>query len=217
MKSKWLILFGLTVFLSTTANIAYAKIDIAPYYSIKSTKSVTPGKKDSENEKIRQREEFGLKFTFSMYKFLKFQFAAGQNNLTTTEKVSEVTDEYGEIDFASELDLDTTVPDKDVRIKETQNIAKASFIFDPSFSIFIARIKLGITARQRIIEKSETGLEDVMITDGPTYNPHSGIGFGVRLSRRMYWMAEYEFYHYAYPPDLEPFERELSISFGVSI
>ena len=207
----------LTLLCLALYSTSYGKIDIAPYYSLKSTKSVTPGKKNSENEKIKQREEFGIKVNVGMYKLLKFQFSAGQNNLTTTEKVSEVRDEYDEIDFSSELDLDTTNPDKDVRIKETQNIAKASLIFDPSFSIFIARLKIGITARQRIVEKSAAGEPNTKITDGPTFKPHSGIGFGVRLSRKMFWMAEYEFYHYSYPPDLEPFERELSVSFGVSI
>ncbi|NRA64819.1 MAG: hypothetical protein HRU19_10085 [Pseudobacteriovorax sp.] len=196
---------------------AYGGVDIAPYYSIKSTKSVTPGKKSTETEKIRQREEFGIKASVKFWRLMAFQFSLGQSNLTTTEKVSEVVDEYDEIDFATELDLDTSNPDKDIRIKETQNVGKLSFTLDPSFSIFILRFKLGITARQRIIEKSETGLEDVTITEGPTYKPHSGFGFGVKLTRKMYWMAEYEFYHYKYPPDIEPFERELSVSFGVSI
>ena len=170
-----------------------------------------------DNEKVKQREEFGVKATLSMYRFLKFQFAVGQNNVSTSEKVSEVEDEYGEIDFATDLAIDTSDPEAEINIKETQNLAKLSFVLDPSFSIFIARFKLGITARQRIVESSGVGQVATKITEGPTYKPHSGFGFGVRLNRQMYWMAEYEFYHYKYAPDIEPFERELSVSFGFSI
>lgn len=197
-------------------SLVTAGVDISPYYSLKSTKSVTPGKK-VDNEKVEQREEFGLKATVKMWRLLKFQFAIGQNNLSTSKASSEVVDEYDEIDFQTELAIDTSDPDAELNIKETQNLAKLSFVFDPSFSIFIARLKIGITARQRIIEKSGTDIESVKITEGPSYKPHSGLGFGVRLSRKIYWMAEYEFYHYKYAPDIEPFERELSVSFGISI
>ncbi len=209
-------LVALVLFYGSSITALYAGVDISPYYSIKSTKSVTPGKK-IDNEKVAQREEFGIKATIKMWRLLKFQLSVGQNNLSTSERASEVVDEYDEIDLATELQIDTTNPNAELNIKETQNLAKLSFVFDPSFSIFIARLKIGITARQRIIEKSGTNVQSIKITDGPSYKPHSGIGFGVRLTRQMFWMAEYEFYHYKYAPDIEPFERELSVSFGVSI
>ena len=199
--------------------MAEARISIAPYYSIKSTKSVNPAKKGEtiENEKVNQREEFGLRANISFWRLLKFQLSVGQSNNTKTEKAIEVEDEYGEIDFRQDLNISVDDPEKDISIKETQNVGKMSFIFDPSFSIFIARFKLGITARQRIITKEEQGLEPETITEGPTYNPHSGFGAGIRLSRSMYFMIEYEFLHYKYPPDIEPFERTLTASYSVSI
>lgn len=206
-----------TVFLVATP--AWARFTFAPYASIKSTKSITPGKKDqsTENEVIKQRQEYGLRASVSFWRLFKTQLSVGQSKLTTTQKVSQVKDEYGEIDLNAELNTDTSDPDKDLKLTETQNVGKFSLILDPSFSIFIARFKLGITARQRIIEKEEVGVAPTKITDGPTYKPHSGVGVGIRFTPRMYFMAEYEVYHYAYPPNIEPFERELSVSYNVSI
>ncbi len=205
--------------LALMSQSAEARISIAPYYSIKSTKSVNPAKKGEtiENEKVNQREEFGLRANIRFWRLLKFQLSVGQSNNTKTEKAVAVEDEYGEIDFQQDLNISVDDPDKDISIKETQNVGKMSFVFDPSFSIFIARFKLGITARQRIITKEEQGLDPVTITEGPTYNPHSGFGAGIRFSPRMYFMIEYEFLHYKYPPDIEPFERTLTASYSVSI
>ena len=209
----------LAVFLIGAGGTSHARVDIAPYFSIKSTKSVTPGNNDKtiDDEKVSQRQEYGVKATVSMWKFLKFQASVGQSDLSKTEKVTDAKDEYDEIDFQQELAIDTSDPNADVTIKEQQRVGKLSLIVDPSFSIFIARFKLGITARQRIIDKSQAGQPDTQVVDGPTYKPHSGFGFGVRMSARMYWMAEYEFYHYKYAPDIEPFERELSVSFSFAI
>ena len=195
----------------------FAKISFAPYFSIRSTKSVNPNKKsDTETEKIRKREEMGIRFSLSFWRLMKFQLGVGQSKQTLTQKTSEVVDEYDEIDFSSDLDMSTDDPDKEVKTVDTQNRAKLSFIFDPSFSIFIARVKIGITAQQRIMKKEETGAEATTVTKGPTFKPHSGLGFGVRLTPTMYFMAEYSAYHYKFP-DVEPFERQLTVSYSLSI
>lgn len=195
---------------------AEARFDVAPYVSIKSTKSVTPGKKDTENEKIQQRQEYGIKASLSFWRLFKTQLSLGQSKQTTTHKVNNVVDEYGEIDFNKDLNMDTTDPDKEIRLIETQRVGKFSLMIDPSFSVFILRLKVGVTALQRIIEKEELGQPGQTITEGPTYKPHSGLGFGIRFTPRMYFMAEYEMYHYKFP-EAEPFERELSVSYNVSI
>ncbi len=202
-----------------TSSQAWARLTFAPYVSIKSTKSVTPGKKDSstENETLKQRQEYGINASLSFWRLFKTQLSVGQSVLTTTSKVSEAKDEYGKIDFAQDLNMDTDQPDNEVKIKETQRVGKFSLLLDPSFSIFILRFKLGVTAMQRIIEKEETDREPTSITVGPKYNPHSGFGAGIRFSPRMYFMAEYNFFHYNYPTEIEPFERELSVSYNVSI
>lgn len=201
------------------ASEAWAGLSFAPYASIKSTKSVTPGKKDqsTENEVIKQRNEYGIRASLSFWRLFKTQLSVGQSKLTTTQKTSQVKDEYGEIDLNTELNMDTSDPDQEVRLTETQNVGKFSLIIDPSFSIFIARFKLGITARQRIITKDGDGIAPEKVVDGPTYKPHSGVGFGIRFTPRMFFMAEYEVYHYMFPPKVQPFERELSVSYNVSI
>lgn len=213
---KWLAIAWMTWGI---AGFAQARISIEPYFSIKSTKSVTPGNSDKtiDGEKVNQRQEAGIRGTLTMWKFLKLQASVGQSTLEKTEKATQVKDEYDEIDLQTELAIDTSDPTVDVSITEKQQVGKFSFLFDPSFSIFIARLKIGVTAQQRTISKSQLGQPDTELTDGPTYKPHSGVGFGIKFSPRMYWMAEYEFYHYKYAPDIEPFERELSVSFGVSI
>ncbi len=210
---------ALALALGLPSSAAFAGLSFAPYVSIKSTKSVTPGKKDqsTETEVIKQRQEYGLRASLSFWRLFKTQLSVGQSKLTNTQKVSQVKDEYGEIDMNQELNVDTSDPDKQLRLTETQNVGKFSLILDPSFSIFIARFKLGITARQRIIQKDETDVPSVKLTEPITYKPHSGVGFGVRITPRMFFMAEYEVYHYMFPPKLEPFERELSVSYNISM
>jgi hypothetical protein len=213
----WQTALASTLFLVSSS--AWARVTISPYVSIKSTKSVTPGKKDSstENETLKQRQEYGINASVSFWKLFKTQLSVGQSQLTTTSKVSAAKDEYGKIDFAQDLNMDTDQPDNEVKITETQRVGKLSLLIDPSFSIFILRFKLGITAMQRIIEKDEMGREPASITVGPKYNPHSGFGAGIRFTPRMYFMAEYNFFHYNYPTKVEPFERELSVSYNISI
>ena len=97
--------------------------------------------------------------------------------------------------------------------------------FDPGFWIFIMRAKAGVTATQRIVDTeqalvdADTGESTIAkrsVTTGPTYKPHSGFGFGVRLGRTMYFMAEYNMFHYKFP-EIEPFEREVAVSYAVSL
>ena len=195
---------------------AFAGFDFAPYASIKSTKSVTPGKKSTEDESIKQRQEYGIRASLSFWHLFKTQLSVGQSKTTTTQKTSTVVDEYGEIDYNKDFDMDTSNPDNLMKLTETQRVGKFSLILDPSFSIFILRLKVGVTAVQRIVDKEEVGQPNQSITTGPTYSPHSGVGLGVRFCPKMYFMAEYEMYHYKYPK-IEPFERELSVSYNVSI
>jgi len=53
--------------------------------------------------------------------------------------------------------------------------------------------------------------------EGPiTYKPTASAGAGVRIGRTMYFMAEYGFFFYKFP-ETKPFEREVSVSYGVSL
>lgn len=218
MKMSSALTLFIVVSIFTYSERVMARFYISPYFSIKSTKSINPDKKNDgvEGEKIRQRQEMGIIGGISFYNLLKVSLSLGQSKLTTTEKSQYARDEYDEIDFEEDLDMSTDDPDKEIKITETQRVAKLSVVVDPSFWIFILRAKVGVTARQRILDKKEQGMEDTSFTKGPTYKPHSGLGFGVRLTPRMYFMVEYGAYHYKFP-DLEPFERELSVNYSVSI
>lgn len=197
---------------------AFAGVTISPYVSVKSTKSIKPGKKDksTETETVKQRQEYGLRGTLSMGRLFGLSLGVGQSKLTTTQKVRDAKDEYGEFDYAEDMNMSTDHPDQEIKVTETQRNAKLTVSFDPSFSIFILRAKAGVTAQQRIIDTEQTDAEPQSKVFGPTYKPHSGFGLGVKLSRKMYAMAEYSFNHYKFP-EIEPFEREVSVSFSISI
>jgi hypothetical protein len=200
------------------AGSAEARVSIDPYVSIKSTKSVKPQKADKtkEDETVKQRKEAGLRATVKFFRLFGIQASAGQSTLTTTEKTQNVTDEYGEIDYDSDLNMSTDTPDTLVKITEVQRNAKLSVVLDPSFWIFILRAKAGVTATQRIVTVEETDKDPTTATFGPTYKPHSGFGLGVRFSPKIYAMAEYNMFHYKFP-ELEPFEREVAVSFSVEL
>lgn len=197
---------------------AMAGVSIDPYVSIKSTKSVKPQKADKtkEDETVKQRKEAGLRATLKFYRLFGIQASAGQSTLKTTEKTQNVTDEYGEIDYNSDLNMSTDTPDTLVTITEVQRNAKLSVVLDPSFWIFILRAKAGVTATQRIVTVEEADKDPTTVTTGPTYKPHSGFGFGVRFTPKIYAMAEYNMFHYKFP-ELEPFEREVAVSFSVEM
>jgi hypothetical protein len=201
----------------SVSEAAFARITFSPYYSVSSTKSISPKRKDStETEKISQREEKGLSAGVSFFRIVGLSLSVGQNFKTTTTTEQTVTDEYGEIDLNSELDSSTRTPGMQTKIKDTQNKAKFSFYLDPGFWIFVARMKLGVTATQR---KVQVFADDILVDTqdpAPTYKPHAGLGLGVRLSSRIFAIAEYTFFFYKFP-EKEPFEREATISFGFSI
>lgn len=216
MKHKLLTLIaGAFLFCGTSA---YARITVSPYVSIKSTKTVKPQKKDKtqEAETVKQRQEAGIRGSLSFWRLFSLSLGVGQSKLTTTEKVQDAKDEYGEIDYEKDLNMSVDDPTQEIKVTETQNNAKLTVAIDPGFWIFILRAKAGVTAQQRIIETEQTGSDATKLTFGPTYKPHSGFGFGIRFTPQMYAMAEYTFNHYKFP-EIEPFEREATISFAISI
>lgn len=216
MKHKLLFLIAALAF--TCSSAAQAGITVSPYVSIKSTKSVKPQKKDKtkETETVKQRQEAGIRGSVSFWRLFSLTAGVGQSKLTTTQKVMDAKDEYGEIDYEKDLNMSTENPEQELKITETQRNAKLTVAIDPGFWIFILRAKAGVTAQQRILETEQEGTEPTMLTFGPTYKPHSGFGLGVRFSRSMYAMAEYTFNHYKFP-EIEPFEREATLSFSISL
>lgn len=194
-----------------------ARVTFSPYYSVSSDKSIIAKKsKGTETEKKTFREEKGLKAGISFWKLFGASVSVGQNYKVTTSTESEISDEWGELDYSKDLNTSTSTPGSEKKIKETQNKAKVSVMFDPGFWILIARTKLGVTATQRLVDVYEN---DVLVSElkpEPTYKPHAGFGLGVKLSRRIKAMIEYDFFFYKFP-ETKVFERETSISFSFAI
>jgi hypothetical protein len=195
---------------------AYARLQIAPYASISSTKKISPADAGKEDSKNVQRQTYGIRASFAMFRLLKIQASVGQNETTTVTKTQDAVDEYEEIDYEKDLEMSTDDPDREVKISETQRLGRLGIVLDPGFWILIARAQAGVQATQRIVELQE-GTEAAVKTEEPiTYKPYAGAGLGVRLSPRLQAMAEYNIYMYKFP-EYEPFEREVTVSFIVAL
>ncbi len=210
-KSKVLLLFVAL----NLSQLAKAGIIFEPYLSIASTKSLKPNRaKGTESETISERKEGGLKAGIKLGSFFSLYGAVGQSKQTTTTTQSQIVDQFGQIDF--EKDLDTRTSGKETKLLETQNKAKVGLDINPSFWIFIVRTTVGVAATQRLVKAYE---EDVLlknINPEPTYKPFAGAGLGVRLGPKMFALAQYNFNFYMFPKK-EPFEREVNISYGISL
>ncbi len=214
-----LLSFGLALFCGVAiSQVGEAKVTFSPFYSISGTKAIKPDKANSGKENVtnRQRQTYGLNAGISFWKVFGAQFSIGQSQLTLTQKTQDAVDDFGDIDYERDLNMDTSNGDSDVKTVETMNKARLGIVLDPSFWILIMRAKAGVQATQRIMELEQAGLEPQKHEEPITYKPYAGVGAGVRLSRRMFVMAEYSFYFYKFP-EYEPFEREVQVSFGVSI
>lgn len=211
-------LFGpvLVALALTCSSSGWARFHFEPYVSLTSNKSITTNRSDgTETEKIRERQEAGIRAGLSFFRLFKLNLSAGQSVLTTTISESEIIkDEYDEINFGSEID--TSTEGKETKTEETQNKARLSLLFDPGFWIFIARLKIGVTARQRLLKVYQDDALVKNLEPPITFKPHAGVGLGVKLAPRMYFMVEYSFYYYKFP-ELEPFERAATISYGIGI
>lgn len=196
----------------------FAGITIEPFASISSTKGISPDRKNKnkENETIKERQTYGLRFGIKMWRLFNLQLSVGQNQTTTTTKTQNVVDEYEEINFDKDLDMNTGDPDKEQRIKETQKVGRAMVVIDPSFSVFVLRAKAGVQATQREFSREATGEAKTQFVGPITYKPVAGAGAGIKFTPRTFFLAEYSLFFYKFP-NTKIFEREVSVSFGVSI
>lgn len=228
MKSLlWLVarLFTATVImgLMLQAPESYAQkggrsgVSIEPFGQINSVKTKVRDKEDptKQTEVIRERKTVGLRVSLGLGRLFKLQASGGTNTLTTTTTQQDAVDEYEEIDYEKDLDMGTDDPEKEIKIKEVQKRGTASLVLDPSFSIFIMRARAGVTAVQRELTKEALGENTVTLVTPWTYKPTATVGAGIRIGAKMYFMAEYGYFFYAYPKT-EPFEQEVTVSYGVS-
>ena len=204
--------------------IGFARISIEPFASVSSTKQIKPDKAGSsksdpattETEIVKQRTTYGIRGSVSFFRLMKFQLGLGQNQLTTTSKTSQAVDDYGEIDFNKDLNMDTDTPDKEVKVTEVQKKGTATLVLDPSFSIFVLRAKAGVVATQREFKKEEQDKPTSTYISPIKYKPTVGAGAGIKFGPRMYFIAEYSLFLYKFP-EKSPFEREVTVTYGVSL
>ena len=200
------------------SSVAVAGISISPFVTVSSQKTIKPNKinKSQEDETNKQRTTYGLAGSVSFWRLFKFQLSVGQNQLTTTTKTQNAVDEFDEIDYEKDLNMSTNDPESEVKTIEIQRKGRASLLIDPSFSIFVLRAKAGVQATQRLFSLKQEGQEEQKYTSPITYKPVAGVGAGIKFGARMFFMAEYGFFFYKFPKT-EPFEREVTVSYTVSL
>jgi len=209
----------IVVALMTLASLpAQAKITVAPFASVSSTKQIKPDKANNkkENATLKQRTTYGLRAGISFWRILSVQAQVGTGKLTTTEKTQDAVDQYDDIDYEKDLEMDTSDPEAEVKTTDTQNMARLGIAFDPGFWIFILRAQAGAQATQRTVEMEQADGEMSKTEEPIKYKPYAGAGAGVRLGPRMFFIAEYNIFMYKFP-ETAPFEREVTVSFGASI
>lgn len=193
-----------------------AGVTVTPYASISSNKKTFTARDGTRQEKTIERQAFGLRLSFRLYRALRLQLSAGQSTREATERAIEVVDEFDEINFERDLDLSTDNPDNQVQTKETINRGRVSFVLDPRLGPLIFRLKTGVQVTQRQFSLKEEGEAEVKTEPEPTYKPIAGAGLGLRLTRRMKAMVEYDLFFYAFP-ELEPFNSEIVVSYSIAI
>lgn len=207
-----------------SAETAHARISFEPFASVSSTKSIKTDKAGKNSTKpaatetavTKQRTTYGIRASIGMFRILKFQLGVGTNELATTTKVSQAVDDYEEIDYEKDLNMDTSDPDAEVKMTERQKKGTATLVLDPSFSIFVLRAKAGVVATQRETEKEQTGSPKTTYISPISYKPTVGGGAGLKFGPRTYFIAEYSLFLYKFP-EKAPFEREVTVTFGVSL
>ena len=189
----------------------------APYYGLSSTKKINTNKSDKSQEDTvnKTREEYGIKLGLKLGRLFKTEFSVGQSILTVTEKTRDAVDEFDEIDYEEDLNMDTSDPDVDVKTTDEILNARFGLIFDPSFYIFVLRTKLGVKAQKRKLTLEQPPSAPVVSEPPITYKPYAGAGLGVKISRKMFFIIEYVGHFYKFP-ETEPFQREVTVSYNIA-
>jgi hypothetical protein len=151
-----------------------------------------------------------------MWRLLKLEGSVGQSVMENTFESQAAVDDFGSIDYEADANIDTSDGAPPVKTTETMRQGRAGIALDPSFSIFILRGKAGVQGTQRLMKVAQDGVTTEDIEEPITYKPYAGYGGGIKLNSRTFFLMEYTFFLYKYP-EIEPFIREVSVSFGVSI
>jgi hypothetical protein len=216
---------GLAVILAESGEAAAKTLQIVPYASVSSTKSIKPnkvGKKESTTvateETVAQRTTYGLRMNVRMGRLFNLQIQGGTNKLDQTRKASAMRDEYGDIDFTKDANVDTSAQDATYKYSEEQRLAQVMLSMQPSLGKML-KVKLGagVRARERFLKITDNAAgTQTDLHDPIRYNAVASAGFQARLLRALSATAEYNFYFLKFPKT-EPHEQEVLIGFGFQL
>ena len=195
-------------------------LTIAPFASVSSTKSIKPNaSKSASDEIVTQRITYGLGVELRLARFFSVGVKAGTNQVDTTKKASAMRDEYGDIDFEKDANVNIQDQNASYHYKEKQLIGDARAYFRPSlFSGLWAKFSAGVRARKRDVTVTQTGDTTTAkdIHDPIKYHAVGGAGLGFRLLKAFHGSIDYSFYFLKFPKT-QPHEQSVSVAFGVEI
>jgi hypothetical protein len=225
-KSHLSLAFALAAGFLVLPDTAWAgPVQIVPYAAVSSTKAIKPnkvGKSTSSStpteETVTQRTTYGLRINVRMSRLFNLQIQGGTNKVDQTRKASAMRDEYGDIDFSKDANVDTTAQDATYTYREEQRVGQVLLAMQPRFGkILQAKIGAGVRARERFVNVTDKATEkQTSIHDPIRYNAVASAGFQARLMRAFSATAEYNFYFLKFPKT-EPHEQEVLIGFGFQL
>ncbi len=218
MKGVTLVaIFGLAA-LSDNA-LAASRFTVGPFASVSSTKSIKPtADKESSEEVVTQRTTYGLRIGVGLSRFFGLDIKGGVNEVDRTKKAVAMRDEFGDIDFQKDANVNPDDQNATYRYQESQKVGTAKLVFSPRlFSFVWLNVGAGVRARKRDLTVTDSVAGTKQVIDDPIrYHAIGSAGLGFRLLRAFTGSIEYSFYFLKFP-ELEPHEQEVAVSFGVSI
>lgn len=221
-----LLTFGLLLLsVSNTRAFAAGGLQIVPYASVSSTKGIKPKKvsnkattNEATEESVAQRTTYGLRLSVRLSRLFNLQIQGGTNKLDQTRKTVAMRDEYGDIDFTKDANVDPNALDGTYKYSEEQRLGQAKLTIQPSLGSFL-RLNLGagVRARERFVTVVDnTTNATTKIHDPIRYNALASAGLNARLLRAFTATIEYNFYFLKFPKT-EPHEQEALIGFGFQL
>ena len=214
------------VSLASAEALAAGRLSVVPFASVSSTKAIKPaaaGKKDggaskNSTETVTQRTAYGMRIDIRLSRLFALNVSGGVNAVDQTKKSVAVRDEYGDIDFQKDANVDPANQEAEIRYKEQQRLGVAKLVLQPMLTSWLTiKASAGVRARQRLIDvEDKTKAASTHIKDPIRYNAVAGAGVSARLLKAFTAHAEYNFYFLKFPKT-QPHEQEALIGFGVSI
>lgn len=200
------------------SGLAFGRFSVGPFASVSSTKGIKPSTESSSEETVTQRTTYGLKIGVGLMSWLGLDIKVGVNEVDRTKKSVALRDEFGEINFEEDANVDPSQQDAEYRYQESQQLGVAKLMFRPRlFRMVWLNAGAGVRARKRdvVITQKPDGVEE-KIDDPVKYHAVASAGVGFRLLRSFRGSIDYDFYFMKFP-ETEPHEQEVTVSFGVSI